>query len=86
MKLAGDRTILERLWLSEGSLSGPWRTKYLGSFSFRPSNLTTSTTYEFDDPWSQLGLRTEGMVIAIRSNWGHPDFTCVYRIRAHGSP
>ncbi|KAI8345784.1 UNC-like C-terminal-domain-containing protein [Mortierella sp. GBAus27b] len=25
-----------------------------------------------------------GVVIRIKSNWGHPDFTCIYRIRVHG--
>lgn len=24
--------------------------------------------------------------LRVRSNWGHPDYTCVYRFRVHGHP
>ncbi|KAJ2956341.1 hypothetical protein NQZ79_g7800 [Umbelopsis isabellina] len=29
---------------------------------------------------------TRAVVIRINSNWGHPDYTCLYRVRVHGEP
>lgn len=29
---------------------------------------------------------TRAIVIRINSNWGHPDYTCLYRVRVHGEP
>ncbi|KAG2173723.1 hypothetical protein INT43_005143 [Umbelopsis isabellina] len=29
---------------------------------------------------------TRAVVIRINSNWGHPDYTCLYRVRIHGEP
>ncbi|CAM0136365.1 Sad1 and UNC84 domain-containing protein [Umbelopsis sp. WA50703] len=29
---------------------------------------------------------TRAVVIRINSNWGHPEYTCLYRVRIHGEP
>ncbi|KAG0359937.1 hypothetical protein BG005_011807 [Podila minutissima] len=35
-------------------------------------------------PLSKQTSPSVGVVLRIKSNWGHPQFTCVYRVRVHG--
>ncbi|GAB5591902.1 hypothetical protein Unana1_06802 [Umbelopsis nana] len=48
--------------------------------------------YDAHDPMAiqsfpvALQKPTRVVVIRIKSNWGHPDYTCLYRIRVHGEP
>ncbi|XP_071669745.1 SUN domain-containing protein 3-like [Patagioenas fasciata] len=55
---------------------------FLGQFTFLAS-LNPSQTF-------QLKNELPGVVNYIRlevlSNWGHPDYTCLYRFRVHGDP
>ncbi|XP_064898771.1 SUN domain-containing protein 3-like [Columba livia] len=56
--------------------------KFLGQFTFLAA-LNPSQTF-------QLKNELPGVVNYIRlqvlSNWGHPDYTCLYRFRVHGDP
>lgn len=51
---------------------------YIGNFTFHPRELGAE----------QLELRhavpASFVVVAVESNHGHPQFTCLYRIRVHG--
>ncbi|KAG0339887.1 hypothetical protein BG000_001161 [Podila horticola] len=38
----------------------------------------------FAIPLSKQTSPSVGVVLRIKSNWGHPQFTCVYRVRVHG--
>ncbi|KAG0034948.1 hypothetical protein BGZ82_005461 [Podila clonocystis] len=38
----------------------------------------------FAIPLSKQTSPSVGVVLRIKSNWGHPLFTCVYRVRVHG--
>ncbi|XP_072705542.1 SUN domain-containing protein 3-like [Ciconia boyciana] len=55
---------------------------FLGQFTFQ-AVLNPSQTF-------QLKNELSGFVNYIRlqvlSNWGHPDYTCLYRVRVHGDP
>ncbi|XP_074995279.1 SUN domain-containing protein 3-like [Calonectris borealis] len=55
---------------------------FLGQFTFLAA-LNPSQTF-------QLKQELSGFVNYIRlqvlSNWGHPDYTCLYRFRVHGDP
>ncbi|KAF9974270.1 hypothetical protein BGZ73_002357, partial [Actinomortierella ambigua] len=38
----------------------------------------------FPIPLSKQHVPVMGVVLKIKSNWGHPEFTCLYRVRVHG--
>ncbi|KAG0018293.1 hypothetical protein BGZ81_010308 [Podila clonocystis] len=38
----------------------------------------------FAIPLSKQTSPSVGVVLRIKSNWGHPQFTCMYRVRVHG--
>lgn len=40
----------------------------------------------FSIPLSRQKAASRGLVLKINSNWGHPEFTCLYRVRVHGYP
>ncbi|CAO3567518.1 unnamed protein product [Mortierella alpina] len=40
----------------------------------------------FSIPLSRQKAASRGIVLKILSNWGHPEFTCLYRVRVHGYP
>ncbi|KAF9411099.1 hypothetical protein BGZ94_001430 [Podila epigama] len=37
----------------------------------------------FSIPMSKQNSPSVGVVLRIKSNWGHPQFTCLYRVRVH---
>uniref|UniRef100_A0A672FT88 SUN domain-containing protein n=1 Tax=Salarias fasciatus TaxID=181472 RepID=A0A672FT88_SALFA len=39
-------------------------------------------TFSYD----QDGDALQTFLVTVLSNWGHPDYTCLYRIRVHGTP
>ncbi|KAM4841700.1 SUN domain-containing protein 5 isoform 4-T4 [Thomomys bottae] len=53
---------------------------FLGAFQFQPENTIQMFPLQNDPP------RGFGAVkVKISSNWGNPRFTCLYRVRVHGS-
>nr|KAF6472664.1 Sad1 and UNC84 domain containing 5 [Molossus molossus] len=53
---------------------------FLGAFQFQPENIIQ--TFQLQNQ----PTRTFGAVkVKISSNWGNPRFTCLYRVRVHGS-
>nr|XP_006202713.1 SUN domain-containing protein 5 [Vicugna pacos] len=53
---------------------------FLGAFQFQPENIIQMFQLQNQPP------RTFGAVkVKISSNWGNPRFTCLYRVRVHGS-
>ncbi|KAH7050577.1 UNC-like C-terminal-domain-containing protein [Linnemannia elongata] len=42
------------------------------------------TVRRFSIPLSKQNVPAYGIVVRVLSNWGHPDFTCLYRVRVHG--
>ncbi|XP_041526587.1 sperm-associated antigen 4 protein isoform X2 [Microtus oregoni] len=53
---------------------------FLGKFTFDVQKSEIQTFHLQNDPPSAFPK----VKIQIRSNWGHPRFTCLYRVRAHG--
>ncbi|XP_038186942.1 sperm-associated antigen 4 protein [Arvicola amphibius] len=53
---------------------------FLGKFIFDVQKSEIQTFHLQNDPPSAFPK----VKIQIRSNWGHPRFTCLYRVRAHG--
>ncbi|KAF9547499.1 hypothetical protein EC957_008336 [Mortierella hygrophila] len=42
------------------------------------------TAQRFTIPLSKQNVPAYGVVVRVLTNWGHPDFTCLYRVRVHG--
>uniref|UniRef100_A0A672FEJ1 SUN domain-containing protein n=1 Tax=Salarias fasciatus TaxID=181472 RepID=A0A672FEJ1_SALFA len=43
-------------------------------------------SYDQDGDALQTFLTFQIVEVQVLSNWGHPDYTCLYRIRVHGTP
>uniref|UniRef100_A0A671Y319 SUN domain-containing protein n=1 Tax=Sparus aurata TaxID=8175 RepID=A0A671Y319_SPAAU len=43
-------------------------------------------TYDEDGEALQTYSNREVRAVQVLSNWGHPDYTCMYRFRVHGTP
>lgn len=61
-----------------GALLGQWQysvhsTHAVQTFSIDPSSLPA-------------GGAIDHVRLMVASNWGHPGFTCLYRLRVHGTP
>ncbi|XP_047395183.1 SUN domain-containing protein 5 [Sciurus carolinensis] len=63
-----------------GMESSPREEVFLGAFQFQPENTIQMFPLQNQPP------RAFGAVkVKISSNWGNPRFTCLYRVRVHGS-
>ena len=61
--------------------SGDGSLVEFGSFSYAAS--TDSPTVQTFAAAS-LGERVDAVTLRVKSNHGHPDYTCLYRFRVHG--
>ncbi|KAG0298752.1 hypothetical protein BGZ96_007627 [Linnemannia gamsii] len=50
------------------------------------TEIELETAQRFAIPLSKQNVPAYGVVVRVLSNWGHPEFTCLYRIRVHGRP
>ncbi|KAL7833996.1 hypothetical protein AOLI_G00289560 [Acnodon oligacanthus] len=56
--------------------------KHLGTFTYDQDGEPIQTFKHPDSPSEVYRL----VELRILSNWGHPEYTCVYRFRVHGQP
>ncbi|KAF8942465.1 hypothetical protein BGZ47_006447 [Haplosporangium gracile] len=80
-------------WWREGA---PWPGSALLTTIEFNANMTTASSNDgdtsekpksrqtFSIPLSKQTVPSVGAVFRIKSNWGHPKMTCVYRVRVHG--
>ncbi|ORZ18342.1 UNC-like C-terminal-domain-containing protein [Lobosporangium transversale] len=52
--------------------------------SHHASHTKPKTRQTFSIPLSMQKWPFVGVVLRIKSNWGHPKYTCMYRVRVHG--
>lgn len=50
------------------------------------TEIEMETAQRFAIPLSKQNVPSYGVVVRVLSNWGHPEFTCLYRVRVHGRP
>ncbi|KAK2500097.1 hypothetical protein MC885_015198, partial [Smutsia gigantea] len=55
---------------------------FLGQFVYNKTG-TTVQTFELQHEVSETLLCVK---LKVLSNWGHPEYTCLYRFRVHGTP
>ena len=56
----------------------------LGEYEYdHSSGASTVQTFE---AWEPLETAVDLVSLQVDSNYGHPDYTCVYRFRVHGEP
>ncbi|PKK17328.1 SUN domain-containing protein 3-like [Columba livia] len=55
---------------------------FLGQFTFLAA-LNPSQTFHLKN---ELPVVVNYIRLQVLSNWGHPDYTCLYRFRVHGDP
>lgn len=84
----------DRLWDRESTSSppGPSGALYdnfvkLGVFKY-DINVGNPRIQTWDLPVDliNLNITTQLVVFKVINNWGHPDYTCLYRVRVHGIP
>ncbi|KAF9151396.1 hypothetical protein BG015_006729 [Linnemannia schmuckeri] len=80
-------------WWREGA---PWPGSTLLTTIEFNANMTTASSNDsdvsekpksrqtFSIPLSKQTVPSVGAVFRIKSNWGHPKMTCIYRVRVHG--
>ncbi|TDL15915.1 hypothetical protein BD410DRAFT_844810 [Rickenella mellea] len=54
------------------------------SFQYDPRLSNNVQTFSIRREIHELSLPTSVVVLEIKSNWGHEDFTCLCRLRIHG--
>lgn len=50
--------------------------------SARPEGSDTLNIFSTQDPKASYQV----VELRVLTNWGHPEYTCVYRFRVHGEP
>ncbi|XP_004370645.2 SUN domain-containing protein 5 [Trichechus manatus latirostris] len=80
ISLSGSLDTAPKDFVIYGMEGTPREEVFLGAFQFQPEN--TIQTF----PLQNQPARPFGAVkVKISSNWGNPRFTCLYRVRVHGS-
>ncbi|KAI9504138.1 UNC-like C-terminal-domain-containing protein [Coemansia spiralis] len=62
---------------------GLGRLTKLASFEYEPSD-TSALQVIRPAVGDGSALRMRTIILKIKSNWGHPEHTCIYRFRVHG--
>ncbi|XP_002710880.2 SUN domain-containing protein 5 isoform X2 [Oryctolagus cuniculus] len=80
ISLSGSLDTAPKDFVIYGMESSPREEVFLGAFQFQPENTIQMFPLQNQPP------RAFGSVkVKISSNWGNPRFTCLYRVRVHGS-
>ncbi|XP_017367161.1 SUN domain-containing protein 5 [Cebus imitator] len=80
ISLSGSLDTAPKDFVVYGMESSPREEVFLGAFQFQPENIIQMF------PLQNQPARAFGAVkVKISSNWGNPGFTCLYRVRVHGS-
>uniref|UniRef100_H0VF96 Sad1 and UNC84 domain containing 5 n=1 Tax=Cavia porcellus TaxID=10141 RepID=H0VF96_CAVPO len=80
ISLSGSLDTAPKDFVVYGMESSPGEEVFLGAFQFQPENIIQMF------PLQNPQQRAFGAVkVKISSNWGNPRFTCLYRVRVHGS-
>ncbi|PIA19421.1 hypothetical protein COEREDRAFT_37566 [Coemansia reversa NRRL 1564] len=60
----------------------------LASHEYAPSDASALQIIrpDTDSEHADRSIRVRTIILKIKSNWGHPDHTCIYRFRVHGHP
>ena len=57
----------------------------LGKFEYDINASDNVQTFQVPDRIKDLGIDYGVVLFDVRSNWGHPGYTCLYRVRVHGT-
>tara|TARA_B100001769_G_C21664150_1_gene368883 strand:- start:9 stop:290 length:282 start_codon:yes stop_codon:yes gene_type:complete len=60
-----------------------WRYEEFGNFTFDPTHADGVTTFTFSE--DKIDGTTDRVRFSVDSNHGNTKWTCVYRLRVHGS-
>ncbi|XP_010212625.1 PREDICTED: SUN domain-containing protein 3-like [Tinamus guttatus] len=53
---------------------------FLGEFTYSPAEHPFQTFWLQNEGWDSVRY----VKLEVLSNWGHPEYTCLYRVRVHG--
>ncbi|NXY00142.1 SUN2 protein, partial [Centropus bengalensis] len=71
-----------RGWMGGRDEEGEEEGLLLGQFTFDQDGDPIQTFYFEADSMDAYQL----VELRVLSNWGHPEYTCIYRFRVHGEP
>ncbi|EDL06043.1 sperm associated antigen 4-like [Mus musculus] len=80
ISLSGSLDTAPKDFVIYGLESLPREEVFLGAFQFQPENIIQTFQLQNLPPRSFAAVK-----VKISSNWGNPRFTCMYRVRVHGS-
>ncbi|XP_008575196.1 PREDICTED: SUN domain-containing protein 5 [Galeopterus variegatus] len=80
ISLSGSLDTAPKDFVVYGMENSPKEEVFLGSFQFQPENIIQMFPLQ-----NQPARAFSSVKVKISSNWGNPHFTCLYRVRVHGS-
>ncbi|XP_073736391.1 SUN domain-containing protein 5 isoform X4 [Callorhinus ursinus] len=80
ISLSGSLDTAPKDFVIYGMEGSPREEVFLGAFQFQPENIIQMFQLQ-----NQLARAFGAVKVKISSNWGNPRFTCLYRVRVHGS-
>nr|XP_023482112.1 SUN domain-containing protein 5 isoform X5 [Equus caballus] len=80
ISLSGSLDTAPKDFVIYGMEGSPREEVFLGAFQFQPENIIQ--TFQLQN---QPARTFDAVKVKISSNWGNPRFTCLYRVRVHGS-
>lgn len=67
--------------LLTGTVDSKQRYILLASFIYDITSARNSQTFPVDRKIRQLGVESASVIFRIINNWGHSDYTCIYRLK-----